>query len=350
MGAPRKVGKSWHVEVRRTGFPAAYASFPTKAQALEWKSEIERKIRLGEHTFSSDRTLNDLLAEFSKHRKRKQELQRIKWLQGQLGKTKLADLTPKVIADWRDERLKTPTKRGGLVTGSSVVRDLNLLSSALSYGRDELDWIKENPVSRVRRPKENDPRNRKATEAEKDLICAIAGYVPGMKPTTSTARIAAGFILACETGLSIGEVCLLEPSWVEGNLLTVPMRFKTRPPRGIPLSKRARQVLEDVDKDFRLGTTSADTLWRKLTEKAKVNDLHFHDGRATFLTVYSKIFSPLELAKISGHRDLNRILNTYYRPSPQDLADKLAAHEVPDKPQVGQPVEEPRGSQPGAAF
>jgi len=33
--------------------------------------------------------------------------------------------------------------------------------------------------------------------------------------------------------------------------------------------------------------------------------------------------NPMDLAKISGHKDLSLLLNTYYAPSIEDLASKL---------------------------
>ena len=54
-----------------------------------------------------------------------------------------------------------------------------------------------------------------------------------------------------------------------------------------------------------------------------LENLHFHDARREALTRLAKIYSPMELAKISGHRDLRILLNTYYAPTVEDLADKL---------------------------
>ncbi len=48
-----------------------------------------------------------------------------------------------------------------------------------------------------------------------------------------------------------------------------------------------------------------------------------HDTRREALTRLSKIFNVMELAKISGHRDLRVLQNVYYAPSADDLAEKL---------------------------
>ena len=56
---------------------------------------------------------------------------------------------------------------------------------------------------------------------------------------------------------------------------------------------------------------------------ALIEDLHFHDTRREALTRLSKVFDVMELARISGHRDLRVLQNVYYAPSVKDLADKL---------------------------
>jgi integrase len=105
----------------------------------------------------------------------------------------------------------------------------------------------------------------------------------------------------------------------------------------VPLSSEARRILQllpsanlpdDQDDDensvFDLTTKDVDALFRKIRTKAGVPDVHFHDARATALTRLSKIFTnPLELAKISGHRDLKMLLNVYYRPDVSTFADRM---------------------------
>jgi integrase len=91
----------------------------------------------------------------------------------------------------------------------------------------------------------------------------------------------------------------------------------------VPLSSRAREILEAVGKNFRLTTAQLDALFRKARDRAGLVDLHFHDSRRTALTRLSKRLDALELARVSGHRDLRILLQVYYAPSVEDLAAKL---------------------------
>ena len=52
-------------------------------------------------------------------------------------------------------------------------------------------------------------------------------------------------------------------------------------------------------------------------------DLHFHDTRREALSRLAKKVDVMTLAKISGHRDIQILLNTYYAPDMSDVAGLL---------------------------
>ena len=54
-----------------------------------------------------------------------------------------------------------------------------------------------------------------------------------------------------------------------------------------------------------------------------IKGLTFHDSRAYALTALARKVDVLTLAKISGHRDLRILSNTYYRESAEDIAQRL---------------------------
>jgi integrase len=95
----------------------------------------------------------------------------------------------------------------------------------------------------------------------------------------------------------------------------------------VPLSSEARRILEQLPKDaercFNISSQVLDASFRRAKDKALISDLHFHDSRREALSRLAKKFTPMELAKVSGHRDLRILLNTYYAPTADDLADKL---------------------------
>jgi integrase len=97
--------------------------------------------------------------------------------------------------------------------------------------------------------------------------------------------------------------------------------------RDVPLSSKAKAILarlpKDSDKCFGMTSANLDAIFRRAKARVGIDDLHFHDTRAEALTRLAKIFSPMETAKISGHKDLRILLNTYYRVTAEELADKL---------------------------
>lgn len=51
--------------------------------------------------------------------------------------------------------------------------------------------------------------------------------------------------------------------------------------------------------------------------------LHFQDTRREALTRLAKKLSVMDLAKVSWHRDISILQNTYYAPDIAELAQKL---------------------------
>ncbi|MCU7906211.1 MAG: hypothetical protein KZQ76_10290 [Candidatus Thiodiazotropha sp. (ex Epidulcina cf. delphinae)] len=60
-----------------------------------------------------------------------------------------------------------------------------------------------------------------------------------------------------------------------------------------------------------------------MKKRALIEDLHFHDLRREALSRLAKVFGLMELAKISGHRNLSILQDAYYAPKIDGLADKL---------------------------
>lgn len=209
------------------------------------------------------------------------------------------------------------------VAPASVAREMGLLSSALNVARKEWGLLRSNPVEDVRTPRKPPPRNRVATSAEMDALALSAGD----DLSNATARAFHAFRFASETAMRAGEIVGL--SWdrvfIESRYLHLPTT-KNGHARDVPLSSSALELLNrlpHMDPVFGLRSDQLDALWRKLRERAAVKDLRFHDSRRMGATKLAKKLGPMELAKVTGHRDLNMLLNTYYRANVSDIASKL---------------------------
>jgi integrase len=231
-------------------------------------------------------------------------------------------LAPTNIADWRDRRLNQ-------VSGATVEREMTILSHACSVARREWGWLRVNPVSEVRRPPPTAARTRRPTAEETEKLLHVLGYSRETPPVTALARVGAAYIFAIETAMRAGEICGLEWQYVNERHVHLP-QTKNGYARDVPLSAEARRIIDQLRSlngeegaVFCVSTASLDALFRKAKARALIEGLHFHDTRREALTRMAKVFDVMELARISGHRDLRVLQNVYYAPSVGDLADKL---------------------------
>ncbi len=327
MAAYRKRGANWRVEVSVSGRRAS-GTFSTKREAQVWAAREETRLRESTGEESPDLPFRDLLERYSREvsaRKRGYARERNMvnvLLRDPLADTPLRTLSPRDIAAWRDRRLRQ-------VSGASVDREMTILSHACSVARREWGWLGANPVSDVRRPPTAPARTRRPTQAETDALLLVLGYSRDEPPRTRSARVGAAYLFAMETAMRAGEICGLEWKHVNKRHVHLP-HTKNGHARDVPLTKEARKILEQIrlvtegnQAVFDVSSAILDALFRKAKKRTMIEDLHFHDTRREALTRLAKIFSVMDLAKISGHRDLRVLQNVYYAPSADDLAEKL---------------------------
>jgi len=76
------------------------------------------------------------------------------------------------------------------------------------------------------------------------------------------------------------------------------------------------------DSVFNLKTTTVDVLFRKIRDRAEINNLHFHDTRHEAITRLARKLEVLDLARIVGHKDLKQLM-AYYNARPEEIASRL---------------------------
>jgi len=187
---------------------------------------------------------------------------------------------------------------------------------------NEWHWLKLNPMKAITRPAKPSPRTRKLTQDEIDAIIYTCGAGPSV-----THQCGIAMLFALETAMRAGEICGTVWANVHERHVHIPKGLaKNGEERDVPLSKRARELISQQSKEdpvFSISTSQLDSLWRKCRDRALIKDLHFHDTRTTALTRLAKTFGVMELAKISGHKDLRILQEDYFHPSVEDLADKM---------------------------
>lgn len=357
MGVYKRENGSWQVKVRKAGVHLSKI-FASKAEADDYEQqilyEISRKA-YRDRREAERMTLGALLRRYKEEvtpTKRSASIESIKLdvilRDKHLPLVRMSELTGKDIAEWRDRRLEH-------VTGATVNREIDVLSTAINHARRE--WgvnIPENPVHMVKRPKKANQRARRvANEEERYLIAALT---PTQRREDGTFEKSARnpwlcplVLLAIETAMRRGELLALDWEHVDLKNRTAHLpTTKNGDARTVPLSTRAVQILKALPGDdhtkgpvfpttanaLRKGFTRAlarareaylqDCAQAGTAPRAKfLVDVHFHDTRHEAATRLSKKLSNvLELSAVTGHKDL-RMLQRYYHPDASELAKKL---------------------------
>lgn len=327
MATYRKRAGSWEAQVSRKGVRKSQ-TFPTKAEATAWALAIESEIIAEVRGEIPNKTLAQLLERYRDEvsptkRGCAKEVIRINTIirDDAIVKVRLPMLTGKDFAEWRDRRLKE-------VSPASVNRDWNLLSAACTTAVKEWHWLASNPMTTINRPPPTKARTRRISQDEIRRLSLALGYAEDAPPKTISGRVGAAFRFALETGMRAGEIAGLRREDVSTSRRTahLPMT-KNGEARTVPLTRTAVAIIEQMTGDsntvFDVTTAQIDALFRKAKSAAKIEDLHFHDSRREALSRLAQKLNPFELAKVSGHRELKILLNTYYSATAEDLAAKL---------------------------
>lgn len=320
MASFRKLKSGWRAEISRKGVRKSKV-FPTQREAKDWAARAEYEVLHGDKIAAKIR-LGEVFDRYAREvspskRGHKWEIIRLEKLgRDPLAAVRMEDLSATDVAEWRDRRLKE-------VSAGSVLREMSLLSGVFTQARKEWRLIATNPISDVRKPTPPAARTRLPDSGEIDRLRHVAGE----DLSKATARAFHAFLFAGETAMRAGEIVGL--SWeridLDRRVAHLPMT-KNGTARDVPLTSEAVRLLQALPESepvFDLTSRQVDALWRKVRGKALVEDLTFHDSRAWALTKLARKVDVMTLAKISGHRDLKILLNTYYRETAEDIALRL---------------------------
>lgn len=334
----RKTG--WSVQIRRKGYAQQTCTLPTKAEAQAWAREqegrIDRAIAPVNLSLLRGTTLRDVLNRYlkevtpSKDSATSEGFRLRKMLREQpLFDLALADLAPKVFADYRTARL-------ALVKPGTVHRELGLIRHALETARREWNMdLPSNPLDRVKRPRLSNARERRLGHGDHDLLLTAL-------QRTRNPLVAPVVEFAIHTAMRRGEILALR--WEQVSLRTRTAYIadsKTGVPRTIPLLDGAVAILESLRPTpahgpvFPLSMEALKQAWQRARDRAGLRDLHFHDLRHEAISRLCEMGLTLpEVALISGHRD-PRMLFRYINLRPADLAQKLAGRTWTVAPRAG---------------
>lgn len=320
----------YRVRVRLRGHPLQTATFERLTDAKKWATQTEAAIRERRHfktVEAQKHTLADLVDRYTrdilptKGRQRRTQGQQLAYWRSELGAYTLADVTPALIAESRDNLLRAKTHRGGTMSPSTVVRYLAALSHAFTIAVKEWGWIEDNPVRRVTKPKEPRGRVRFLSDDERKrlLTACEESASPDLYPAV---------VLALSTGARAQEI--LGMRWPQVDLtrrVATLHDTKNGERRVLPLAGPALMLLKERAKVRRLDTDLVfpgrprPTLpgeppkppkpvdlrgpWETALTRAGITDFRWHDLRhsaASYLAMNGA--SLAEIAEVLGHKTL----------------------------------------------
>ena len=183
---------------------------------------------------------------------------------------RLTQAKPCVFADFRDQRIQDGVR--------PCQYDLVLLRHAWNIARIEWGWsLSDNPISLIRMPKNNPPRERRLKEGEFDLLKAAAAK-------SRSWYVWPVVVLAIETAMRRGEILGLRWEHIDLDQRTafLPMTKNGRS-RQVPLSEAAIEQLSQVpggsERPFPATEVAVRQAWDRLCVRAGIDDLTFHDLR-----------------------------------------------------------------------
>lgn len=308
----------WRAEVFKQGVRKS-ESFATKAAATAWATQVEAEIMARKRGQVVRKPLRQVLERYAeevsptKKNERWEKTRILFFCSEDFGLPFVDKAADDVTADdvqgWVRARLQG-------VAGSTVDRDLNLLSAVFTQAKD---WghASSNPVSGTKRPPPARPRDRLIAWWEIKRTLRALGW-RRRPPETLQQEAGCAFLMALHTAMRASEVLKAE----YGDKVAVLHDTKNGEARRVPLSPRAMR-LSALCPAFTITGPSLDALFRKARDRAGLAGFTFHDSRATALTRMSKRVDVLTLAKISGHKDIRLLSEVYYRESAESIGSRL---------------------------
>ena len=309
---------SYRARVRIKGHPVIIQSFSSKTLAVKWKRDTESAVEQGKYAYDqpgSKNTLAELIDRYiervlpSKQKNARNVRQHLLWWKQELGSYLLSDIKPNLISQKRDDLLSSPTCKNRHRSPTTVVRYLASLSHVFSVAVRDWEWMQENPVLKISKPKISNERTRFLSDEERTRLIKVCqeSESKGLYPVV---------ILALSTGMRRGEILNLKWSDIDldrGAILLQTTKNGER--RFIPLVGIALDLLKSrcinqptnplvfpapYSPSKPIDIRSA---WETALEKANISNFRFHDLRhtaASYLAMNQA--SLLEIGTLLGHK------------------------------------------------
>jgi integrase len=317
MAYIRKFRSGWRAEVQKHGIRASFVA-DTKREAQAWalqkEQELESLKKSKGLTFAgaADKYLRtvsrdkaDGAAEW--------EARRFAEFTAHFGEhTHLAQIDSAAIGEWRDARLQE-------VSASTVLRQRSLLQHMFQIAADEWKAIQANPFRGVRFPQHNPPRHKVWTWQ------LIKRVLRAPNRNAREVEVIRAFHIALHTAMRLNEILGAELLGKVAILERDKSSGKASPPVKVPLARKGAALFAKYQ-PFTIRPDIASATFSDLTDELLIDGLTFHDSRASALTWLSRRMDVMTLARISRHKNLRTLMDTYYRETAEQIAERLSPH------------------------
>ena len=315
---------SYRVRIRIKGSPQESATFARLTDAKKWVQSIESAIRENRHFKVSEakrHTLSELIDRYCVNvlpnkKSAKTQFQQLNWWKTKIGSRALSDITPSLIAEYRDELSREITIRGKPPSPATVVRYMAALSHAFTIAVKEWGWMEDSPMRKVTKPRE--PRGRVRFLSDEERVRLLESCKESSSPYLYPV-----VVLALSTGMRSGEIMGLTWDNVDLNRgRAILHETKNGERRAVALKGHALELLKELGKVRRIDsnllfpaketkTTKPIDLrkpWEAAVQKTELHDFRFHDLRhsaASYLAMNGA--SLAEIAEVLGHKTLQMV-------------------------------------------
>ena len=315
MATLRIHGKKWQSIIRIAGHPILAKSFKSKTDAKRWALETELKIRREDGGIAKIKypTFNEIglryIADVSSTKRGFINERNIikSFTQEAWSSYPINKITPDVIGKFRDRQLQT-------ITGTSINRKLDVISTIFTQCKKEWGFPAANPVLSIRRPKKGEPRSRRLKDSELNLL---------IKGNHTNEMMRTIMQIMCETGMRSGEVIRISHDHLKGSTLYIPIT-KTKP-RTIPLTAKGLTLIKNANLPFKTTVDAVGKKFAKLCKYYKIKDAVVHDIRHNSLSDFMRVkkLNVPETMLIAGHKDPRMLLRIYNNLQVEHVAEKL---------------------------
>jgi len=322
MGSIIKIGNKYRAVVRIGEFRLnpIQKHFPNKTLAKRFIQAKEIEILNGKYKKNTDyptfkNIINRYLTEVSC---RKSDFVK-KWEAYSLARFvkefpqinyKINQITPQHIGEFRNKYIQDRKI-------STWLRFLTVVKHIWKIAQTEWSYPLDSILNNLQKLKRPEPRFRRLTQRELTLLTK----------GNHTGELMRNIInLAIETGLRRGELLAIEKEHIKENTLIIPHRKNGSKNSEIPLSNKAKRLLESMELPIPLHYEGLKSAWRRLKDKYDIKDLTFHDLRHEAISRYLEMGIPIQdVQVISGHKDINILMNVYGNLRASNIASKLNA-------------------------